>query len=167
MQKHQFTKRADRHFGIVSKIFDDGACSIRRLDGQGDVVLDARHARRVGRELLVGMRLEFEVKYVHSRRRPGRGRRLRIGAGAGAAGELNFGPAGASTGRNRDGGRLAVDPEWRRADCALLGRPGGNLGFNSAWQIPEAWDDALVIFDSIFDQQGTKGFVTSPKIGVR
>jgi hypothetical protein len=64
MQSANF-RPVDRHFGVVSKIFDDGACSIRRLDGQGEVMLDARHARRVGRDLLVGMRLEFEVKYVH------------------------------------------------------------------------------------------------------
>jgi hypothetical protein len=69
MQSANF-RPVDRHFGVVSKIFDDGACSIRRLDGQGEVMLDARHARRVGRDLLVGMRLEFEVKYVHGARRP-------------------------------------------------------------------------------------------------
>ena len=59
-------RRATRYFGVVTKVFDDGACSIRKLDGTGEVTLDAQHARRVGRELFVGTRLEFEVRYVHS-----------------------------------------------------------------------------------------------------
>jgi hypothetical protein len=35
---------------------------IRRLDGRGEVLLDARDARRVGRELRVGARIESEVR---------------------------------------------------------------------------------------------------------
>ena len=63
MQQPAHTKRADRHFGIVTRLFDDGAAMIRWLDGRGEVMPDAIGARRVDRELRVGMRIEFEVKF--------------------------------------------------------------------------------------------------------
>jgi hypothetical protein len=44
----------------------NGAVMIRRLDGRGEVLLDARGARRVGRELRVGARIESEVSLTAS-----------------------------------------------------------------------------------------------------
>ena len=59
-------RRAQRLFGTVSEILDDGGAMIRRLDGGPDVRMDAQHARRVGEELREGVRLEFELRYVNS-----------------------------------------------------------------------------------------------------
>jgi hypothetical protein len=47
------------NFTTVSEVFDDGGAMLRRLDGRGEVMLDARGALRVGQELRVGARIEL------------------------------------------------------------------------------------------------------------
>jgi hypothetical protein len=51
----------DRYFGTVTKLLPGGGAVLRRLDGRGDVALDATGAARVGERLRVGMHLEFEI----------------------------------------------------------------------------------------------------------
>jgi hypothetical protein len=53
---------ADRFFGSVTQLFPDGCVMLRRLDGRGDVLIDAPTAASIGVDLHVGMRIEFELR---------------------------------------------------------------------------------------------------------
>ena len=53
---------ADRFFGSVTQLLRGGGVVLRRLDGRGDVLLDAPTAASMGVDLRVGMRIEFELK---------------------------------------------------------------------------------------------------------
>jgi hypothetical protein len=53
---------ADRFFGSVTQLLPGGGAMLRRLDGRGDVMLDAPTAASIGVDLHVGMRIEFELK---------------------------------------------------------------------------------------------------------
>jgi hypothetical protein len=56
---------AQRHFGVIESVADDGSALIKRLDGGGIVPLNAAHARHLG-ELRVGQRIEVSIRYTHS-----------------------------------------------------------------------------------------------------